>query len=88
MRKKLCCLCLAVLLCGCGSRGEEKFAQWQQSVSGEEFSFTAHVTASTGEALWTYAAAVDSRPGETEATLTEPAALAGLTLRQKEEGAL
>ena len=88
MRKGLCFLCLAALLCGCGRGGEERFAVWQEAAAGAELSFSARVTASVDGTAWTYAAGVRSGTEETEVTLTEPAALSGLTLRQRGESTL
>ena len=88
MRKGLCFLCLAALLCGCGRGGEERFAVWQEAAAVAELSFSARVTASVDGRAWTYAAGVRSGTEETEVTLTEPAALSGLTLRQRGESTL
>ena len=84
MRRYLCLLGLLLLLCGCaGESGEREFAAFQESL-GEEITFTAAITALSEREVSAFTAAFCRNGEESILSLTEPEALAGVTVRRRE----
>lgn len=88
MNKKRRWLALAALwlLSGCGSVREEKaFEEWRSQLErAAEITFDTKITAHWEDAADTFSVHVTHREGETEATVTEPETIAGITFRRGE----
>ena len=87
MGRRLLPLMTALLLTGCAAGGTERFEAWQERLcAAGEISFTAEITASSGENVQNYTAAVRKTGDETAVTVTAPESISGVTFRSARTG--